>query len=100
MRKSLATIIDHLKKLLNKEKIRVLGKFSGGPMSKKLQKYRVIERPSPPPKPRYFRILWRACNLKSSGGYLSGTGILLLAMSHYIGEPDVIDHCGLVPNRH
>jgi hypothetical protein len=65
--------------------------------------------------------LWRACNLtwfspcltgpvdylfasrhkgprfKSPGGYLCETGILLLAMSRYIGDPDVIDHhCGLV----
>jgi hypothetical protein len=24
------------------------------------------------------------------------TGILLLALSRYIGDPDVIDHCGLV----
>ncbi len=31
------------------------------------------------------------------GGYLCETGILLLALSHYIGDPDVIDHhCGLV----
>jgi hypothetical protein len=30
-------------------------------------------------------------------GYLCGTGILLLALSRYIGDPDVIDHfCGLV----
>jgi hypothetical protein len=29
---------------------------------------------------------------KSPGGYLCETGILLLAMSHYIGDPDVIDH--------
>jgi hypothetical protein len=66
-------------------------------------------------------VLWRACSLtsfspcltgpvdypfasqhkgpgfKSSGGYLCETGILLLAMSRYIGDPDVIDHfCGLV----
>jgi hypothetical protein len=64
--------------------------------------------------------LWRACNLisfspcltgpvdylfaslhegprfKSPGGYLCETGILLLAMSRYIGDPDVIDHHGLV----
>jgi hypothetical protein len=64
--------------------------------------------------------LWRACNLtsfspqltdpvdypfasrhkgpgfKSPGGYLCETGILLLAMSRYIGDPDVINHCGLV----
>ncbi len=24
------------------------------------------------------------------------TGILLFALSHYIGDPDMIDHCGLV----
>jgi hypothetical protein len=29
-------------------------------------------------------------------GYLCETGILLLALSRYIGDPDVIDHCGLV----
>ncbi len=30
------------------------------------------------------------------GGYSCETGILLLALSSYIGDPDVIDHCGLV----
>jgi hypothetical protein len=64
--------------------------------------------------------MWRACNLtsfspcftgpvdypfaschkgpgfKSPGGYLCETGILLLALSCYIGDPNVIDHCGLV----
>jgi hypothetical protein len=64
--------------------------------------------------------LWRACNLSSSspcltgppdysfasrhkgprfkspGAYLFETGILMLALSCYIGDPDVIDHCGLV----
>jgi hypothetical protein len=30
------------------------------------------------------------------GGYLCETEILLLALSLYIGDPDVIDHCGLV----
>ncbi len=30
------------------------------------------------------------------GGYLCGTGILLLASSCYIGDPDVIDHFGLI----
>ncbi len=31
------------------------------------------------------------------GGYLCETGILLLALSRYIGDPYVIDHfCGLV----
>jgi hypothetical protein len=34
--------------------------------------------------------------VKSPGGYLCETGILLLALSHYIGDPDVIDHCDLV----
>ncbi len=34
--------------------------------------------------------------VQSPGGYLSETGILLLALSRYIGDPDVIDHCGLV----
>ncbi len=29
-------------------------------------------------------------------GYLCETGILLLALSRNIGDPDVIDHCGLV----
>jgi hypothetical protein len=32
---------------------------------------------------------------KSPGGYLFDTGILLLALSCYIGDPGVIDHCGL-----
>jgi hypothetical protein len=69
---------------------------------------------------RVYMTLWRACNLtsfspcltgpvdylfafrhkgprfKSPGGYLCETGILLLAMSRYIGDPDVIDHHGLV----
>ncbi len=66
--------------------------------------------------------MWRACNLtafapyltgpvdypfashhegprfKSPGGYgyLCETGILLLALSSYIGDPNVIDHCGFV----
>ncbi len=30
--------------------------------------------------------------LKSPGGYLCGSGILLLALSRYIGDPNVIDH--------
>jgi hypothetical protein len=34
--------------------------------------------------------------VQSPGGYLCETGILLLALSRYIGDPDVIDHCGLV----
>jgi hypothetical protein len=68
-----------------------------------------------------FNLVWRCCNLisfspcltgpvdypfaschkgpgfKSPGGYLCETGILLLALSRYIGDPDVIDHhCSLV----
>ncbi len=34
--------------------------------------------------------------VQSLGGYLCETGILLLALSRYIGDPDMIDHCGLV----
>ncbi len=34
--------------------------------------------------------------VQSPGGYLSETGILLLALPRYIGDPNVIDHCGLV----
>ncbi len=34
--------------------------------------------------------------VQSPGGYWCETGILLLALSRYIGDPDVIDHCGLV----
>jgi hypothetical protein len=34
--------------------------------------------------------------VQSPGGYLHETGILLLALSRYIGDPDVIDQCGLV----
>jgi hypothetical protein len=37
--------------------------------------------------------------VQSLGGYLCETGILLLALSHYIGDPDVIDHCGLIWGR-
>ncbi len=64
--------------------------------------------------------MWRACNLTSlspcptgsvdypfasrhkkprftsPGGYLFETGILLLALSRHIGDPNVIDHFGLV----
>jgi hypothetical protein len=32
------------------------------------------------------------------GGYLCETGIFLLVLSRYIGDPDVINHAGLVPN--
>jgi hypothetical protein len=69
---------------------------------------------------RLNKRLWRSCNLtsfspcltgpvdylfasrykgprfKSPGGYLCESGILLLAMSRYIGDPNVIDHHGLV----
>jgi hypothetical protein len=34
--------------------------------------------------------------VQSPGGSLCKTGILLLAFSCYIGDPHVIDHCGLV----
>ncbi len=34
--------------------------------------------------------------MRDPGWYLDETGILLLALSRYIGDPDVIDHCGLV----
>jgi hypothetical protein len=34
--------------------------------------------------------------VQSPGGYLSDTRDLLLVFSRYIGDPDVIDHCGLV----
>ncbi len=34
--------------------------------------------------------------VQSQGGYLCETGILVLALSRYIGDPSVIDHCGLV----
>ncbi len=37
--------------------------------------------------------------VQSPGGYLCETGILLLALSRYIGDSDVIDHCGLVWGR-
>jgi hypothetical protein len=37
---------------------------------------------------------------KSPGGYLRETGILLLALSCYIGDPDMINHhCSLVCSR-
>jgi hypothetical protein len=34
--------------------------------------------------------------VQSPRGYLCDTGILLLALSCYIGDPDVIEHCGLM----
>ncbi len=63
--------------------------------------------------------LWRACNLTSFSPCLTGpvdypfasrhkgprfkspweTGILLLALSRYIGDPNVIDHCGFAWGR-
>ncbi len=33
---------------------------------------------------------------ETPGEYLCETGILLLALSRYIGDLDIIDHCGLV----
>jgi hypothetical protein len=43
------------------------------------------------------------CFMKYPGSilreYLCGTGILLLALSCYIGDPDVIDHCDLIWGR-
>jgi hypothetical protein len=53
-------------------------------------------------------ILWKACNLTAfihsiTGPVVhpfasrhEGPGILLLGLSGYIGDPNVIDHCGLV----
>jgi hypothetical protein len=48
-------------------------------------------------------VQWSACLLpimRDQGsiprGYLCETGILLLALSRYFGDPDVFDHCGLV----
>ncbi len=38
----------------------------------------------------------RGPGFKFPGGYLCETGILLLVLSSYKGEPDVIDHCGLI----
>ncbi len=37
--------------------------------------------------------------VQTPGGYLCETGILLLALSHYICDLNVIDHCGLVCGR-
>jgi hypothetical protein len=69
---------------------------------------------------KFFKSLWGACNLTAlthsstgpvvhlfashhegpgfnpQGGYLCETGILPLALSCYIGDPDMIDHCVLV----
>ncbi len=49
-------------------------------------------------------VRWSTCLLPvmldpGSMGYLCETGILLLALSRYIGDPDVIDHCGLIWGR-
>jgi hypothetical protein len=46
-------------------------------------------------------VQWTTCLLPVTQvqipwGYLCETGILLLAMSRYIGDPDVIDPCGLI----
>jgi hypothetical protein len=35
--------------------------------------------------------------VQSLGGYICETGILQLVLSRYIGDPDIIDHCGLWP---
>ncbi len=84
------------------------------PLSKTVLRYSIEKR----------WVLWRACNLTafihSSNGpvvhpfashhegpgfnpqggiYICETGILLLALSRYIGDPDVIEHCGLVWGR-
>ncbi len=40
-------------------------------------------------------LLW-GTRVQSSGGQLCETGILLLELSRHIGDPDVIDHYGLV----
>ncbi len=37
--------------------------------------------------------------VQSPGGHLCETRILLLALSRYIGDPNVNDHCGLVWGR-
>jgi hypothetical protein len=71
-------------------------------------------------KQRKKRGMWKACNLTAftpcltgpvvylfasrhegpgfnpQGGDLCETGILLLAVSCCIGDPDMIDHCGLI----
>jgi hypothetical protein len=38
----------------------------------------------------------RGPRVQSPGWYLCETGDLLLALSRYIGDPNMIDHCGLV----
>jgi hypothetical protein len=43
--------------------------------------------------------LSRRTRNQSLGGYFCETGILLLALSRYIGDPVVIDHCGLIWGR-
>ncbi len=62
-----------------------------------------IVRPPPPGSSSSTVVpLWPVCFppwgtwVQSPGGYLRETGILLLALSRYIGDPDMIDHCGLV----
>jgi hypothetical protein len=48
-----------------------------------------------------FAFRHKGHRFKSPGGFLWLTGILLLALSRYIGDPDVIDHQqGFVPNCH
>ncbi len=37
--------------------------------------------------------------VQSPGVYLCEIGILILALSRYIGDPDMIDHCGLIWGR-
>ncbi len=39
-----------------------------------------------------FAFRHKGPRFKSPGGYLCETGILLLALSRYIGDPDAIDH--------
>ncbi len=43
-----------------------------------------------------FSSCQRGIRVQSLGGHLCEAGILLLALSRYIGDPDVINHCGLV----
>ncbi len=47
--------------------------------------------------PNLFASRHKGPRFKSPGGYLCETGILLLAWSRYIGDPDMIEHhCSLV----